>query len=119
MDEDKASFPSTTNKSSSSSNSKSKHRFLVVGSPPGTGKTALSQLIQAQLVESNKADTGGKIPGYYIRPSEVGATIAAGGRAVVAAAVLITHRRRHALYFVVVHVLLVAGSATSRGGSAY
>jgi hypothetical protein len=28
-------------------------------------------LIQAQLVESNKADTGGKIPGYYIRPSEV------------------------------------------------
>ena len=47
------------------------HRFLVVGSPPGTGKTALSQLIQAQLVESNEADTGGKIPGYYIRPSEV------------------------------------------------
>eukprot|EP00523_Entomoneis_sp_CCMP467_P022449 CAMPEP_0168856586 /NCGR_PEP_ID=MMETSP0727-20121128/15265_1 /TAXON_ID=265536 /ORGANISM="Amphiprora sp., Strain CCMP467" /LENGTH=524 /DNA_ID=CAMNT_0008911137 /DNA_START=138 /DNA_END=1709 /DNA_ORIENTATION=- len=46
-------------------------RFLVVGSPPGTGKTALSQLILAQLVESNKADTGGKIPGYYIRPSEV------------------------------------------------
>ena len=46
-------------------------RFLVVVSPPGTGKTALSQLIQAQLVESSKANTGGKIPVFDICPSQV------------------------------------------------
>lgn len=52
-------------------NSARQHRFLVVGSPPGTGKTSLAQLIQAQLAESNKTNTEGKIRGYYIRPSQV------------------------------------------------
>mmetsp|Transcript_41206 Transcript_41206/g.46035 ORF Transcript_41206/g.46035 Transcript_41206/m.46035 type:complete len:217 (+) Transcript_41206:182-832(+) len=46
-------------------------RFLVVGSPPGTGKTVLLQLIQEKLREENEANTSGKIRGYNLRPSQV------------------------------------------------
>lgn len=47
-------------------------RFLVVGSPPGTGKTALSQLIQQKLKEENDSDHGESIRGYRLRPASVG-----------------------------------------------
>lgn len=47
-------------------------RFLVVGSPPGTGKTALSQLIQQKLKEENDSDQDESIRGYRLRPASVG-----------------------------------------------
>lgn len=46
-------------------------RVLVVGSPPGTGKTVLLQLIQEKLREENEANASGKIRGFNLRPSHV------------------------------------------------
>ena len=39
-------------------------RFLVIGSSPGTGKTALSQLIQQKLKEENDSNQGESIRCY-------------------------------------------------------
>jgi hypothetical protein len=47
-------------------------RFLVVGSPPGTGKTALSQLIQQKLTRENDSNQNEMIRGYRLRPASVG-----------------------------------------------
>lgn len=47
-------------------------RFLVVGSPPGTGKTALSQLIQQELKKENDSNQSKLIRGYILRPALVG-----------------------------------------------
>lgn len=45
--------------------------FLVVSSPPGTGKTSLLQLVQNGLREENEASAPGKIVGFDVRPSDV------------------------------------------------
>lgn len=45
--------------------------FLVVGSPPGTGKTSLTQLIQEKLKKENQAAARGKILGFSLRPSQL------------------------------------------------
>jgi hypothetical protein len=46
-------------------------RFLVVGSPPGTGKTALSQLIQQKLKKENDSNASKPIRSYRLRPASV------------------------------------------------
>lgn len=45
--------------------------FLVICSPPGTGKTSLSQLMQEELRKGNEqaAASGEKVIGFYLRPS--------------------------------------------------
>jgi len=46
--------------------------FLVVSSPPGTGKTSLSQLIQEKLRKENEEGAAsGKIRGISLRPTRV------------------------------------------------
>ena len=45
-----------------------KGRILVVGSPPGTGKTSLSQLLQEKL-RIEKDESQKRIKGFYLRPT--------------------------------------------------
>ncbi|CAB9524326.1 unknown protein [Seminavis robusta] len=47
------------------------HCFLVVGSPPGTGKSSLSQLMLEEILKANREANRerGKITGFYLRKS--------------------------------------------------
>lgn len=47
------------------------HCFLVVGSPPGTGKSSLSQLMIEEILKANREANRerGKITGFYLRKS--------------------------------------------------
>lgn len=47
------------------------HCFLVVGSPPGTGKSSLSQLIREEIKKANREASRkrGKIAGFHLRKS--------------------------------------------------